>query len=119
MRLIFLYISVLHVLQKPLEALLAHTYTTNMKIVGHANRHEIELNPQEAWRRARLMDAATQCLVSVPHPLSRLFAALQSDTLENNCRRPLLLVAGDIRDCTQFGSAKDKRYSLGGKTHAS
>ena len=67
MRLIFLYISVLHVLQKPLEALLAHTYTTNMKIVGHANRHEIELNPQEAWRRARLMDAMFQSLYP-PHP---------------------------------------------------
>lgn len=67
MRLIFLYISVLHVLQKPLEALLAHTYTTNMKIVGNANRHEIELNPQEAWRRARLMDAMFQSLYP-PYP---------------------------------------------------
>ena len=39
-----------------------------MKIVGNANRHEIELNPQEAWRRARLMDAMFQ---SVYPPYSR------------------------------------------------
>jgi hypothetical protein len=28
-----------------------------MKIVGTADRSEIEMNPQEAWRRARIMDA--------------------------------------------------------------
>ena len=38
-----------------------------MKIVGNANRHEIELNPQEAWRRARLMDAMFQS-VYPPYP---------------------------------------------------
>ena len=38
-----------------------------MKIVGTADRHEIELNPQEAWRRARLID--TMFYASpIPHP---------------------------------------------------
>ena len=29
-----------------------------MKFVGHLDRSEIELNPQEAWRRAMQLDAA-------------------------------------------------------------
>jgi len=28
-----------------------------MRVVGTDDRHEIELNPQQAWRRARLSDA--------------------------------------------------------------
>ena len=28
-----------------------------MKLVGNLDRSEIELNPQEAWRRARRLDA--------------------------------------------------------------
>lgn len=38
-----------------------------MKIVGSADRHEIELNPQEAWRRARLIDAMFFAL-RIPYP---------------------------------------------------
>ena len=38
-----------------------------MKIVGNANHHEIELSPQEARRRARLMDAMFQS-VYPPYP---------------------------------------------------
>ena len=44
-------------MQKPLKALQGYFYPTNMKIVGNANRHEIELNPQQAWRHARFIDA--------------------------------------------------------------
>ena len=54
-------------MQKPLKALQGYFYPTNMNIVGNANRHEIKLNPQQAWRHARLMDAMFQSLYP-PHP---------------------------------------------------
>ena len=42
---------------KLLETAKTRPYTRGMKVIGTATRNEIELNPQEAWRRARLGDA--------------------------------------------------------------
>ena len=43
-----------------------------MRVVGTDDRHEIELNPQQAWRRARLGDAMFVALrTPYPHGVTR------------------------------------------------
>ena len=43
-----------------------------MRVVGTNDRHEIELNPQQAWRRARLSDAMFVALrTPYPHGVTR------------------------------------------------
>ena len=43
-----------------------------MKLIGTHDRDEIELNPQEAWRRARQLDAVfAQMLLPYPRGVTR------------------------------------------------
>lgn len=57
---------------KLLETAKARPDRKCMRIVGTSDRHEIELNPQQAWRHARLADEMFVAIhTPYPHGVTR------------------------------------------------